>query len=53
MSLLMGRDAGVADAEGVYPEDSINGRIQAALEEMADTRHQFSKPAPDSEDQDG
>lgn len=35
MALLMGRPAGERDAEGRYPEDSVNGRVEARLLEMS------------------
>ncbi|MDH3893585.1 MAG: AAA family ATPase [Chromatiales bacterium] len=47
LSLLMGVDAGSVDAEGVYPADSINGRVQQALAELADKRQEFSKGSGD------
>ncbi len=49
MSLLMRADAGEADADGCYPADSINGRIQRALEDMARRRQDFSKGPGDDD----
>jgi len=34
MTLLTGVAAGVADADGVYPLDSVNGRVQARVVEL-------------------
>ena len=47
MSLLMGADAGTADADGSYPPASVNGRIQLALEDMARRRQDYSKGPSD------
>lgn len=41
LSLLTGVTAGEADAEGNFPEDSLNGRVRARLHEFADLRHSF------------
>jgi hypothetical protein len=43
----MGVEAGSVDAEGIYPADSINGRVQQALAELADKRQEFSKGSGD------
>jgi len=42
LSLLTGVEAGERDAEGNYPPDSINGKVQARLEEMAHIRQTFA-----------
>ena len=34
IALLTGLPAGVPDAEGVYPPESVNGKVLAALETM-------------------
>lgn len=41
LSLLTGVEAGELDAKGSYPPDSINGKTQARLEEMAHIRQSF------------
>lgn len=41
LSLLTGVTAGEADAEGNFPEDSLNDRVRARLQEFADLRHSF------------
>ena len=43
MALLMGMDAGVADENGHYPEDTINGRVDAALRQFAHSLREFNK----------
>lgn len=45
VELLTGVPAGEADAEGNYPENSINQRVQARLEELAEQRKEFIKSA--------
>lgn len=44
ITLLTGTEAGELNAEGVYPEDSINGLVQQHLEEFAKLRHEFGEP---------
>lgn len=41
IEILTGMPAGEPDSEGNYPEDSINGKVQRRLEEMAQTRRKF------------
>ncbi len=41
LSLLSGIEAGELDAEGHYPADSVNGKAQAKLEDMARIRQSF------------
>ena len=43
ISLLTGLDAGERDSEGIYPEDSINGRIEATLLRFAMDLQEFEK----------
>lgn len=43
LSLLTGQDAGERDSEGVYPEDSINGRVEATLLRFAVDLQEFEK----------
>ncbi|WP_127477619.1 Lon protease family protein [Sulfurivermis fontis] len=61
LSLLLDTEAGVQDADGNWPEDSVNGRVQARLSEMAHIRASFGdhardkgdgSPAPDTSDAD-
>lgn len=43
MELLTGNTAGVIDEKGIFPDDSINGRVQNQLIEMNRKRQQFMK----------
>lgn len=43
MELLTGIPAGAPDEQGHYPDDSINGRVDARLVELADYRQEFIK----------
>ncbi len=43
ISLLTGQDAGERDSNGVYPEDSINGRVEATLLRFASDLQEFEK----------
>ena len=45
IALLTGVDAGVMDDEGVFPEDSVNGRVQARLQGLAALRLQYAAAA--------
>lgn len=45
ISLLTGVGAGAADEEGVFPEDSVNGRVQARLQNLAALRLQYAAAA--------
>jgi hypothetical protein len=52
MTLLTGLPAGEADAAGRFPPDTVNGRIQAGLEQFVDVQKRFarkmhSEPAPE------
>ena len=51
ITLLTGIDAGVIDEEGEFPEDSINGRVNERLEELAHLRHDFGKSSDDEHEQ--
>ena len=42
IALLTGIAAGEPDADGVYPEESINGRVQARLKAWAQLRQAFA-----------
>ena len=43
IEVLTGIPAGEADAEGDYPPDTINGRVQARLQQMAELRRSFGR----------
>lgn len=55
MALLSGLPAGEADAAGHFPPDTVNGRIQAGLEQFVDVqkrlaREMHGEPAPKVQD---
>lgn len=43
VALLTGLDVGQADDNGDYPADTINGRVQARLQQFADLRRNFGR----------
>lgn len=43
LALLTGMPAGIADTEGKYPKDSVNGRVAAKLAELIATRASFAQ----------
>jgi predicted ATP-dependent protease len=43
IAILTGVPAGEPDAEGHYPEESINGKVMARLSEMAEKRIEFAR----------
>ncbi len=43
IALLTGVPAGLADAEGRYPADSINGKVEARLAAFADAARRFGR----------
>ena len=43
IEILTGIEAGNADAEGKYPEDSVNGRIMARLQNFTKTMVEYGK----------
>lgn len=43
ITLLTGIEAGAADAQGRYPEGSINQRVMARMRQLAEIRMEFSK----------
>jgi lon-related putative ATP-dependent protease len=45
VELLTGVPAGITDAAGRFPRGSFNSRVRARLEEFANIRHEFEKPA--------
>ena len=44
ITLLTGRTAGTRDADGNFPADSVNGRVQRRLRELGRHRQTFSHP---------
>ena len=44
VALLTGVVAGQRDAEGNFPEESINGRVERRLIELAELRREFDQP---------
>ncbi|MFB6232091.1 MAG: Lon protease family protein [Salinibacter sp.] len=42
IELLTGMEAGTRDEQGAFPDDTINGRVEARLREFADRRRQFA-----------
>ena len=50
METLTGASIGEKDEEGNYPEGTINQRIVARLEEMAETQRRFNRPPSKDED---
>lgn len=52
MELLTGKIAGIANKNGIFPKDSINGMVQKQLIEMNRKRQKFSKhPRNDNDDE--
>lgn len=45
IEILTGMPAGEQDEDGNYPQDTINGRVQAKLIKLAETREDFGKHA--------
>ncbi|MFP4285268.1 MAG: Lon protease family protein, partial [Desulfovermiculus sp.] len=42
MEILTGVPAGKADENGVYPPDSVNGKVQKRMQELSEKREQFA-----------
>ncbi len=49
LELLTGLPAGTRDADGAFPEESVNGRIELRLAELADLRRRFSRSDEEEE----
>ena len=49
IELLTGVAAGEPDADGAFPADSVNGRVEARLVELADIRRSFSEKPRDTD----
>ena len=52
MSLLTGVVAGVADAEGVFPDETINGLVEKRLRAFAKARRRRDRLPEDGEGED-
>lgn len=50
IEILTGVPAGKADENGVYPPNSVNGKVQARLERMAEERKRFMSDVHGSDD---
>ncbi|MDW4551163.1 ATP-binding protein [Defluviimonas sp. D31] len=53
IAILTGRAAGVRDADGAFPEDSVNGRVEARLREYAEARRRFGRTGRGEESRGG
>jgi lon-related putative ATP-dependent protease len=47
MEVLTGQTAGAPADDGLFPEDSINGRVQRRLVELSVLRQEFARPPAD------
>lgn len=52
MEILTGVKAGTRDAEGLYPEDSINRKVEDRLHDMAHIKHTYNGKHKHKEDED-
>lgn len=52
IEVLTGVTAGEADAQGEYPQESVNDKVKQRLEDFAETRHEFAKPGDEDQDED-
>ncbi|MCI5222386.1 MAG: ATP-dependent protease, partial [Candidatus Electrothrix sp. AR4] len=52
VSLLTGLDAGECDSAGLYPQDSINGRVEETLLRFAMDLQEFEKGEEKKEEED-
>ncbi|RDD62696.1 Lon protease family protein [Ferruginivarius sediminum] len=53
LELFTGEPAGEADSEGRFPTDTVNGRVQARLDALADKRRDFGLPITGGRGQQG
>lgn len=53
IELLSGIEAGELDESGSYPENSVNGRIEAHLAHLAEKQRKFSQPLPITDSAEG
>jgi len=51
IELLTGVPVGAADDDGSYPPDSINGRVVAYLDKLAEKQRAFAAPPPEARQQ--
>jgi predicted ATP-dependent protease len=51
ITLLTGITAGQRDAEGRFPEESINGRVEKRLIELAELRREFDHARKDEDEE--
>ena len=49
LTLLMATEAGSPDSAGVYPPDTINGRVMARIAAMIDLNRKYSGPSGDAD----
>jgi hypothetical protein len=49
VALMTGVPAGARGADGTYPENSVNSRVEARLREFATMRKSFAARAPAAE----
>ena len=49
LEILTGQPAGVRDADGRFPDGSVNARVEARLIELADKRRAFGRTPEASE----
>jgi predicted ATP-dependent protease len=47
IEILTGLQAGKADEQGRYPDESLNGKVYARLDKLAEKQRKFSKGAED------
>jgi len=50
LEMLTGLKAGAPDADGNYPEETVNGKVQAALRTMSERRQAFAETAKPKDD---
>jgi len=50
LELLTGMEAGIAGADGRFPPDTVNRRVQERLDHLAEVRHEFAKPAAEGDE---
>jgi predicted ATP-dependent protease len=53
IEILTGQPAGQPDEAGLFPEDSVNGRVQARLFDFAQRRRAFARAMADDEGEKG
>jgi predicted ATP-dependent protease len=53
MALLTGLEAGERDAQGEFPDGSINQRVEDCLRAFADLRHEFVRPVAETHEDAG